>query len=876
MLDDRSRGEVHQTPEQAERSPLPARFDRGEAVMSTREAAAVLGISEQSVRRAIARGDLAAVKRGRAYAINREDLARFSRRRGAPATAAPPRIVALSSRTTIPLLPAPASRFVGRETELAALVALLADPDARLITLTGPGGIGKTRLALVAAEALPDGFPDGARFIDLSAVTRPHLFVPTLAQQLGLRDHAAQEQRARLTAYLNAKRFLLILDNFEQILDAAPDVARILAESPGVKILVTSRASLRIGGEREVPLPPMSLAEGDVDRDALLASDAGRLFVERAQWQVPGFSVDDESAPVIAEICARLDGLPLAIELAAARCKVLPPRYLLNRLERRLPLLTLGARDAPARLRTMRDAIGWSFDHLTLAEQRLFRRLAICAGGCTLEAAAAIFRADDPGHEDDDVPDELLDLLGALVEKSLLVRELEPEGEPRFRMLETIREYGLEQLDPAEEEAARTAHARHFLSLAQSLRRWTVTRSTSAPIVRLAADEANLRAAHDWLAERGPAADFAAIAAACYVFWYMLGWVRDAVAWIERALVHQEAASAADRAWLLIGRAELLVTRGEIERAKADFAEGVPRVRAVGDPVDLALALIAHGAWLCFAGKYTEGEALLAEALAVAETIDDPALRAAMTGRALANLGAAARGRGDLALAAARLEEAMRRYHGLGLDLAEARALSDLAGIAADQGNHRLAVQRYLASIELTGERGEVRVIPDALAGIASAAAAWGLDRLALLLFGAAAALHDRMGMTTIFPTDVARSSRDLAALHEARGEQAAVAILEEGRALSVAEAIAIATAIAPPPDGPSIVTVGAPALLTRRERDVLQLLAEARTDREIAEALFLSPRTVSWHVRGILAKLGAASRREAVARARAEELISP
>ncbi len=355
----------------------------------------------------------------------------------------------------------------------------------------------------------------------------------------------------------------------------------------------------------------------------------------------------------------------------------------------------------------------------------------------------------------------------------------------------------------------------------------------------------------------------------------MLGWVREAEAWIERALVHQKAMSAADRAWLVIGRAELLVTRGEIERAEADFAEGVPRVRAVGDPVDLALALIAHGAWLCFAGKYTEGEALLAEALAVAETIDDPSLRAAMTGRALANQGAAARGRGDLALAAARLEEAMRHYHGLNLDLAEARALSDLAGIAADQGDHRLAVQRYLASIELTGERGEVRVIPDALAGIASAAAAWGLDRLALLLFGAAAALHDRMGTATIFPTDVARSSRDLAALHAARDEQEAAAILEEGRALPVAEAIALATAISPP-DSPSIITAGAPALLTRRERDVLQLLAEARTDREIAEALFLSPRTVNWHVRGILAKLGAASRREAVARARADGLVSP
>jgi non-specific serine/threonine protein kinase len=876
MLDDRSRSEVHQSPERAAWSPPPARFNRGGAALSTQEAAAALGVSAQSVRRAIARGELAADRLGRTYLIQPEELARFARRRGRPTVdATPARIVALPSAPAAPALPVPNSRFVGRHAELATLTALLADPAERLVTLTGPGGIGKTRLALAVAAAMQDHFSDGARFIDLSALTRPHLFIPAMAQQLGLRDHTAQDQRDRLAGYLQGKRLLLVLDNFEQILAAATDVTRVVAGAPAVTVLVTSRAPLRIGGEREWPVPPLVLAAENAAPDMLLASDAGGLFVDRARRFDPGFTVDDESAPVIAEICARLDGLPLAIELAAARCRVLPPRHLRDRLERRLPLLTHGARDTPARQASMRDAIAWSYDLLAPEEQRLFRRLAVFAGGCTLEAAAAVM-GDGDTRENHGASGDLLELVAALVEQSLLARELGPGGEPRFRMLATIREYGLERIAPDEATAARAAHARYFFGRAQALRRWTLTRATSAPIVRLAADEANLRAAHDWLAEHGPATDFAAIVAACYVCWYMSGRLRDAVAWIERALTHEQAMAAADRAWLFIGRAELYQAQGEAAQAEAAFAEGLPRVRALGDPVDLALALIAHGATRCFAERYTEGEAQLTEALAVAETIADPAMRATLTGRALANLGAAARGRGDLALAAARIEEALRRYHGLGLDLAEIRALSDLAGIAGDQGDQRLAVARYLTCIERTGERGEARLTPDALAGIASAAAAWGQHRTALLLFGAAAALHERVGTAPISPPDVARVSRDLGTLRQALGEQEAAAILAEGRTLPWPDVIAIAAALASPGSGPVAAPAETPEPLTRRERDVLRLLAESRTDREIAAALFLSPRTVSWHVRGILAKLGAASRREAVARARAEGLISP
>jgi excisionase family DNA binding protein len=887
MLDDRSRSEVHQPPERAERSPLSERVTRSGAALSTPEAAAALGVSAQSVRRAIARGELAADRLGRSYRIQPEELARFARRRGRPDhDATSVRIVALPPAPAAHALPVPGSRFVGREAELAALTALLADPAERLVTLTGPGGIGKTRLALAVAAAVQDHFPDGVRFIDLSAVTRPHLLVPAMAQQLGLRDHTAQDPRDRLAAYLRGKRLLLVLDNFEQILHAAPEVARVVAEAPGMSVLITSRAPLRIGGEREWPVPPLVLAAANAAPDALLASDAGRLFVDRACGYDPGFTVDDESAPLIAEICTRLDVLPLAIELAAARCKVLPPRHLRDRLERRLPLLTHGARDAPARLRTMRDAIAWSYDHLTLEEQRLFRRLAVFAGGCTLEAADWVAGAglQAPGFEGADsgsIPGTrhlapgTLDLVGALIEQSLLVRELGPEGEPRFRMLETIREYGLERLPPEEEHAARAEHARFYLVIMQSLRQWTYVHATSAPFFRLAADEANLRAAHDWLAEHGPAADLAAMVAASYRYWYNWGRLHDAQAWIERALANRDGASPADCARLLIGHASLLMAQGHVARAEAALAQGVASSRAAGDQVDLALALISSGAAMNLGGQYTEGEAHLAEALTVAETIEEPRLRAAMAGRALANMGVFARGRGDLALAATRIEESLRRYQGHGLDLAETRALMDLAGIARDQGNLRLAAERYLACIEGTTRQGETRLVADALALIASIATAWGQHRKALLLFGAASDLHERAGTAMIFPLDAGRVSRDLAALREALGEREAAALLAEGRTLPWSHVIAIAAALVPD-SGRKAARAETPDRLTRRERDVLQLLAEARTDREIADALFLSPRTVNWHMRSILAKLDASSRRAAVAQARAEGLISP
>jgi non-specific serine/threonine protein kinase len=577
--------------------------------------------------------------------------------------------------------------------------------------------------------------------------------------------------------------------------------------------------------------------------------------------------------------------LPLAIELAAARIKLLSPRQLRDRLEQTLPILTRGDRDAPPRHLTMRDAIAWSYDLLSPDEQRLFRHLAVFTGGFTLDAAEDVGGEGgkgDRGEEDDllsPVPPfprspSVLDLIASLIDHSLLVREISLDGEPRFRMLETIREFGLERLQADEAEAARSAHASYYLALAQALRPLTNSKATSAPHDRLAADDANLSTALAWLDKQGPAADFVALVVAYWSYWYAVGRLREGEQWLVRALAKREAASSPDRARLAIGEGELHMLKGESVLADATFAEGLALLRAVDDPFDLAMGLVSSGASLNYGGQHAEAEAHFGEALTLAEAIDDEVLSAAVAGAALSNLSASARGQGDFARAAARSEEALRRYHGHDLDLAETRTLMDLAGIAKDQGDHRLVVERCLSCLERTGERGDMRLIADALTGIAGAASAWGQRRAAVLLFAAAAAVREREGIAMRFPGDVAAVERHLGELRVALSDAQFAAIWAEGRALPLAEALAIAATMAPGADGPKAAPPVAPFLLTRRERDVLRLLAAGETDRDIADALFIGPRTVSWHVGTILSKLGVATRREAAIKAQENGLL--
>src|SRR5215204_4636370 len=401
-------------------------------------------------------------------------------------------------RNNLPLQPTP---LVGREKEVAQVCDLLRGEATRLLTLTGPGGTGKTRLALQAAADLLEDFTDGTFFVQLATLSEAELFLSAVAETLGVRETAEQPLDESLKDYFHERQLLLILDNFEQVLGAAPTVTELLAGAPGLKVLATSRAPLGLYGEHEFPVPPLTLP--DLKRppplERLTQYEAVGLFVERARALKPDFSITNESAPAVAEICVRLDGLPLAIELAAARIKMLPPKAMLQRLTSRLKLLTGGARDLAERQRTLRATIEWSHALLDEGEQVLFGRLAVFSGGRTLEAIEAICDAEG------DLPVDAFEGVSSLLDKSLLRQEEGSNGEPRFVMLETIHEYARERLKASgESEETRRLHAEYFLALAEEAEPELSGADQLACLERLEAEHDNMRAALAWSLEKEP------------------------------------------------------------------------------------------------------------------------------------------------------------------------------------------------------------------------------------------------------------------------------------------------------------------------------------------------------------------------------------
>ncbi|CAN5590370.1 hypothetical protein BH18ACT16_BH18ACT16_10940 [soil metagenome] len=585
--------------------------------------------------------------------------------------------------------------LIGRDQDVIALAELVTSPEVSVVTLVGPGGTGKTRLSLAVAAETLSSFADGAFFVDLSALSDSSLVIASIAQTLSLRETPKRSLEESLADHLASKEMLLVLDNFEQVMGAASQLFSLLERASALKVLVTSRESLRIFGERVVSVAPLRVpSPANRDVDVVASSPAVALFVARAQAVKGDFSLCEDNAADVADICRRLDGLPLALELAAARINLLSPSSLLARLDQGLKVLSAGRRDASDRQRTLRGAIAWSYELLSEDEQRLFRHLAVFAGTWSLGVAEAVCDGDD-------LERDVLDGLASLVDKSLI--RVTDTDEDRFSMLETIQSFALERLEESgEAEEVRRSHARFFRALAEEAEPHLVGEDQTEWLNRLEVEHANLRAALGWGLEND--AEALSLAAAIWRFWDIRGYLSEGRKWLDRALDHEEVADEARRAHALYGAGNLAERQGDYVRAVALMNKALIHARRAGDERQALSALVqlAHAA--LFQGDSDRALELAEAAVEAAEDLKDDDRTLAM---ALVTLGNVVVEMSLHDRATNLYERALRIWRRLGDDpgiCATLASLGELAALSRDLERGKLLLDEAVAIARSIGD----------------------------------------------------------------------------------------------------------------------------------------------------------------------------
>ena len=686
------------------------------------------------------------------------------------------------------ILPVPPTPLVGRERELAEIGGLLLDvSEVRLLTLTGIGGVGKTRLAIAAAHDAEERFPDGVAYVALAPLKDSTLVVSTVARSLGLREAEGQSTGDALRIYLREKRTLLVLDNFEQLLGAAAEVAGLIEACPGLVVLATSRAPLRVRGEQEYPVPPLALPSSTLNptEDEVLETASGRLLVERARAASPSFALTTENAPSVAALCWRLAGLPLALELAAAKTRFMEPAMLLRRLDRALS--TGWTRDLPERQRTMRATLDWSHDLLRESERTLFRRLSVFHASFTLEAAEAVGAADDSGTED------VLDPLGELVDQSLVMVQRSAEvGEVRYGMLEPVRQYAHEKLEESGEATTTgRSHASFFLALAERAYPELMGARQVEWLDRLDQEHGNLMSAVSWALDTGDAETGARLGWALWLFWMIRGYQRAGRRWMEALLALD--LSPALRAKVLVSAASLAYGHGDYEWCERYSEESLKLSRQLGDTLRVAWAEFGLGVAAMSRADHESATPHLQESLRSFREIGDDFGVA----RATICLGMVALMRGDVNRAMETFEESLTVARRIEDRTGTCITLYNLAQVSLFRGDHEHAATLFEEGIMLAEQVTDRANVAYCLEGLAAVAGAQGNADRSARLFGAAEGLLEVLGapVYTYYKPDPSLYERTVSATRSRLGDVAFEEARERGRKMDFEQAVEYALA---------------------------------------------------------------------------------